>query len=305
MTRFNPLILSTGIITMLTAAACSDAQITAILSAEGSSAGECSDGADNDEDGLYDCDDEDCEGSADCDLDTAPPETCSSLLLDGVDDRILFGSQQGLLGIEDAFTITAWVLFDESPAEWAVLLDAESTTSNHDGQSSGYYLGFRYGFLEVFYGTGEDADLTTFRATDAEMPTERWVHVAASRDGSTVRMYLDGAPARVVEDASAMPLSFDGADYESDVYALGAYERAEVSPTAFLNAVVSDVAVWGRALEESEVQMVMSEVSQVGGVLSWWPLHEGEGATIGNEADGPDGESADGGEATWVESCPE
>ena len=37
------------------------------LLSEGRSAGECSDGADNDGDGLYDCDDPDCFGSPDCD----------------------------------------------------------------------------------------------------------------------------------------------------------------------------------------------------------------------------------------------
>lgn len=34
---------------------------------EGDDPGECSDGADNDQDGQFDCDDEDCEGSDDCD----------------------------------------------------------------------------------------------------------------------------------------------------------------------------------------------------------------------------------------------
>ena len=33
---------------------------------EGDVAGECSDGADNDRDGDYDCDDSDCESSPDC-----------------------------------------------------------------------------------------------------------------------------------------------------------------------------------------------------------------------------------------------
>lgn len=33
---------------------------------EGTNAGECSDGADNDNDDLWDCEDDDCEGSPDC-----------------------------------------------------------------------------------------------------------------------------------------------------------------------------------------------------------------------------------------------
>ena len=47
------------------------------LPAEGSSPGECSDGADNDEDGDYDCDDSDCFGAPDC-ADDDPGDTGST-----------------------------------------------------------------------------------------------------------------------------------------------------------------------------------------------------------------------------------
>lgn len=40
---------------------------------EGRSAGECRDGADNDGDGAFDCDDLGCVGSPDCPTDSAPP----------------------------------------------------------------------------------------------------------------------------------------------------------------------------------------------------------------------------------------
>lgn len=42
---------------------------------EGDEAGECSDGADNDQDGLFDCDDDGCAGSPDCDGDTDTSDT--------------------------------------------------------------------------------------------------------------------------------------------------------------------------------------------------------------------------------------
>lgn len=41
---------------------------------EGTLAGDCSDGADNDQDGLFDCDDDSCIGSSDCDLPTSSEE---------------------------------------------------------------------------------------------------------------------------------------------------------------------------------------------------------------------------------------
>jgi formylglycine-generating enzyme required for sulfatase activity len=42
--------------------------------AEGAAAGDCSDDADNDEDGRFDCDDEGCAGSEACTVEPAPPE---------------------------------------------------------------------------------------------------------------------------------------------------------------------------------------------------------------------------------------
>ena len=55
------LVIVTG--TLLTA--CSDTNVLKI-EAEGDDPGECSDGADQDRDDLFDCDDPDCEGSEDC-----------------------------------------------------------------------------------------------------------------------------------------------------------------------------------------------------------------------------------------------
>jgi hypothetical protein len=47
-------------------AGCSDVAVRIAPEFEGDDAGECSDGADNDENGLFDCDDEGCEGAPEC-----------------------------------------------------------------------------------------------------------------------------------------------------------------------------------------------------------------------------------------------
>jgi hypothetical protein len=49
---------------------------------EGHAAGECTDGADNDTDGFYDCDDPDCFAAPDCQV----PETEAGLCYDGEDN---------------------------------------------------------------------------------------------------------------------------------------------------------------------------------------------------------------------------
>lgn len=57
----------------LAAIACNHDVSILATEAEGDDPGECDDGADNDEDGDFDCDDEDCEGSPACDEDTEEP----------------------------------------------------------------------------------------------------------------------------------------------------------------------------------------------------------------------------------------
>jgi hypothetical protein len=73
-----------GLLALLVAlaAACSDVSISQRPEAEGDEPGECSDDADNDADGLFDCDDPDCAGAAACapdDDDTAPDDDDSAV----------------------------------------------------------------------------------------------------------------------------------------------------------------------------------------------------------------------------------
>ena len=63
----RPLLLSTAAITLILSLGCLGIGNKDV---EGDEAGECSDGADNDQNGLFDCDDEGCAGSPDCEEET-------------------------------------------------------------------------------------------------------------------------------------------------------------------------------------------------------------------------------------------
>ena len=71
MTKISYLFLMTMIGVLFALGGCEggDDDDTTEEEIEGDEAGECSDGADNDQDGLFDCDDAGCEGSPDCDGD--------------------------------------------------------------------------------------------------------------------------------------------------------------------------------------------------------------------------------------------
>jgi hypothetical protein len=86
---------------ILLLAACSGSGKTSIR-VEGTEAGDCTDGADNDADGVFDCDDPGCDGAPDCDPgDTDPGDT------DGVTDTS--GPRDtGAPGVDDTGDTAVW-----------------------------------------------------------------------------------------------------------------------------------------------------------------------------------------------------
>lgn len=64
---------------------------------EGDDPGECADGADNDSDGHFDCDDQDCSGAPDCPRPDAPGCACDAIR--GAPSDALAGGGWVLLGL--------------------------------------------------------------------------------------------------------------------------------------------------------------------------------------------------------------
>lgn len=84
MTRYSALALTFGLSLILSCGDKDDTGTEPPVEYEGDEAGECTDGADNDQDGLFDCDDEGCAGSPDCDEtdtdeDTGYPDTDTTI----------------------------------------------------------------------------------------------------------------------------------------------------------------------------------------------------------------------------------
>lgn len=85
---------------LLAATACTKSDAERV---EGSEAGDCSDGADNDMDGAFDCDDDGCEGSPDCALDTGPTNTAPTVAVTlSPPDPGTFDWVEALVAAEDA-----------------------------------------------------------------------------------------------------------------------------------------------------------------------------------------------------------
>lgn len=101
-----------------------------------------------------------------------------------------------------------------------------------------------------------------------------WHHVAATYDGVTWRLYLDGnldatdAPGNAPRDDSIQPFGI-GTSFDSFGVPVGAFDGR-----------IQDVRVWDHARTGSEIESTMYQrVTSAPGLIASFPLDEGSGAT--------------------------
>ncbi len=164
----------------------------------------------------------------------------NALQLDGVADQILMASAASLVGT-GSFTLAAWV--KTSDADGGVILQQrDGTTNGYQGQ---YQLSVTpQGTVSFFiYNGGFQFDF----ATTATVNDGQWHHIAAVREGTEGRIFIDGVLAGQASGAvkSLEPL----------IVAVGSDARDH---TAFLNAALDDIRIYRRALNAQNLVAVMA-----------------------------------------------
>jgi hypothetical protein len=117
------------------------------------------------------------------------------------------------------------------------------------------------------------------------LPVGQWVHIAATCDGSTARLYLDG------QQVVSGPMTFGSNTAAALVF--GACEKNGGNP---FNGTLDDVQLYYRVLNEQQIQAVLAgypnslEPDVEGGLIGWWKLDDGTGTTAIDSSDnGNDG----------------
>jgi hypothetical protein len=133
-------------------------------------------------------------------------------------------------------------------------------------------------------------------------PIERgiWHHAAATYDGTTLRLYLDG----VLENELVVgqPAQSQSVQHAS----LGAALDTAGIVSGHFDGVLDEVRVWNTARTESQIQLMINE--EIDGpavhLVARWGMNEGAGVTVSDAAGGAiDGAIVNGGWA-WVDSAP-
>ena len=129
--------------------------------------------------------------------------------------------------------------------------------------------------------------------------TGTWHHVAATYDGTTWKLYLDGVLDG--ELAVGQPPAAAGNQYAS----IGAALTSTGAPDGFFDGALDETRIWNRALSQAEIQAgINQELTTGSGLVARWGLNEGIGTAIHDFLASPADGSILGTSYTWAGGAP-
>ena len=193
----------------------------------------------------------------------------------------------------NSITLSAWIL-PEGPR-------GELISPEPRGQAAaglGFHFGLSAGKVFCAKGSGAGAYVVLIGATSA--PISSWHHVAATYDGLTMRVYLDGLLDGSLDDTAVIdwddlpPIDPpDQVNYPTPAQLyLGAdkHNQLGLGPTIpdfeFYEGCIDEAQVWNRALTQDEIDFYR-HISLTGtepGLLHYWKFDEGSGTITADEA---------------------
>jgi len=154
-------------------------------------------------------------------------------------------SAQGpaVLGTSD-FTLSGWVK-PATPVTPGAIIIGTTISGASSPQYSGYQLRLNGTNLEFMIGGGGANEIPV----SSSITFSAWHHVAVTRSGTAIVLYIDGA---VVDTATAGSV-YDTANSWSGHFLTSGMTTDGISYLYGFNGIISDTAMWKRALSGTEI----------------------------------------------------
>ena len=176
-------------------------------------------------------------------------------------------------------------------------------TNNRD---MNYFLGIRQtdGVLVADFEDTATGGNHPVAGTTAIAAGPGWRHAAATYDGSTWRLYLDGVLERE-QAVGAFTPRFDSIQHAALGTALNSAGTSGSQTQGFFNGVLDEARIWNyaRSLDQIARGRRLEIALPTPGLLGRWGLNEGIGTSAGNSAGGGSG-TVTGSAWAWVEGAP-
>ncbi|HEX2912205.1 MAG TPA: LamG-like jellyroll fold domain-containing protein [Chloroflexia bacterium] len=203
---------------------------------------------------------------------TADTYNTKVMTFDGTSNYLQVGGRQSLsLGNTKAFTLSAWV----NPQAGGRII------SKFNGAVSGEYKLSILPDGQVEFHR-ETPPWEMLSGTQNVVPFNQWSHVAATYDGQTMVIYINGV---------AVANQVRGAQYtDLNTPVLIGATLVNNAPAQFFKGQLTEVCIWNKALSAADLKAGMNQrvLGNEAGLVGYWPL---DGGPVVNLAD-PNRESA-------------
>ena len=216
-----------------------------------------------------------------------PPAGSGGLYFNGVNESTALGDAAALKLA--TFTLETWFrrVGEGIPATTGVggviaapLITKGREQADQSNLDLNYFLGIRAD--GVLVADFEDSNLgvnVPVTGTTA-VPLDEWHHVAATFDGTTWRLYLDGN-LEATRNAGGLVPRADSIQHAAIASAL----NSTGAPAGYFNGYLDEVRIWSGARTQSQIRASLNfEIAAETGLVARWGMTEGSGATITSSA---------------------
>lgn len=166
----------------------------------------------------------------------------NNLNFDGNNDLVDCGNHSSVDITGNTITLEALVKFESFPGAPQEGIIISKAQGDGGGNDNGYIIrGGGSGQINFTIGDGNWIALTT---SNNVVQLNTWHHIAATYDGSSMKIYIDGT-----EVASSNPSSFGGISSSNKTLRLG----NEFGHARYIDGTIDEVRVWNIARTQTEI----------------------------------------------------